>query len=43
MIHIAPFVSTFFHEYLPVHRGYSVATCETYAHALRRPWSSFRP
>ena len=32
---IAPFVTGFVREHMPVARGYSLQTCETYAHALR--------
>jgi site-specific recombinase XerD len=35
MTSIAALVSTFFREYLPVERGCSQQTCETYAHAFR--------
>ena len=32
---IAPYVTSFVREYMPVVRGYSQETCETYSHALR--------
>jgi integrase/recombinase XerD len=35
MTPIAPLVTAFLREHLPVERGFSPHTCETYAHALR--------
>lgn len=35
MTPIAPLITTFLREYLPIERGYSSNTCETYAHAFR--------
>jgi len=35
MTPIAPLITAFLREYMPTERGYSVHTCETYAHAFR--------
>lgn len=35
MIPIAPLITSFLREHMPVERGYSLHTCETYAHAFR--------
>lgn len=35
MTPIAPLITAFLREYMPSERGYSVHTCETYAHAFR--------
>jgi integrase/recombinase XerD len=35
MTPIAPLITAFLREYLPLERGYSSNTCETYAHAFR--------
>jgi site-specific recombinase XerD len=35
MISIAPLITAFLREHLPVERGYSPHTCDTYAHAFR--------
>jgi integrase/recombinase XerD len=35
MTPIAPLVTAFLRQYMPAERGYSLYTCETYAHALR--------
>ncbi|HUV96470.1 MAG TPA: site-specific integrase, partial [Acidobacteriaceae bacterium] len=35
MTTIAPLITAFLREHLPVERGYSPNTCETYAHAFR--------
>ena len=35
MTPIAPLITSFLREHLPVERGYSPNTCETYAHAFR--------
>lgn len=35
MTPIAPLITAFLREYMPTERGYSMHTCETYAHAFR--------
>ena len=35
MTPIAPLITTFLREHMPIERGYSPNTCETYAHAFR--------
>jgi site-specific recombinase XerC len=35
MTPIAPLITAFLREHMPVERGYSPNTCETYAHAFR--------
>jgi integrase/recombinase XerD len=35
MTPIAPLMTSFLREHLPVEQGYSPHTCETYAHAYR--------
>ena len=35
MTPIAPLITDFLREYLPVERGYSPHTCDSYAHAFR--------
>ena len=35
MTTIAPLITDFLRKHLPVERGYSPNTCETYAHAFR--------
>lgn len=35
MTPIAPFITAFLREHMPVERGYSPNTCDTYAHAFR--------
>jgi hypothetical protein len=35
MTPIAPLVTAFLRQYMPAERGYSLHTCETYAHAFR--------
>jgi len=35
MTPIAPLITRFLREHLPIERGYSPHTCETYAHAFR--------
>jgi len=35
MTQIAPLITSFLREHMPVERGYSPHTCETYAHAFR--------
>ena len=35
MTPIAPLISDFLRDYLPVERGYSPHTCDSYAHAFR--------
>jgi site-specific recombinase XerD len=35
MTPIAPFMTTFLREHMPIERGYSPNTCETYAHTFR--------
>jgi site-specific recombinase XerD len=35
MTPIAPLITAFLREYMPIERGYSPHTCETYAHAFR--------
>ena len=35
MTPIAPLMTTFLHEHMPVEQGLSPHTCETYAHAFR--------
>ena len=35
MTPIAPLITDFLREHMPVERGYSPHTCETYAHAFR--------
>ena len=35
MTPIAPLITAFLREYMPVERGFSPHTCETYTHAFR--------
>jgi len=35
MTPIAPLITAFLREHMPIERGYSPHTCETYAHAFR--------
>ena len=35
MTPVAPLITAFLREYMPVERGFSPHTCETYAHAFR--------
>ena len=35
MTPIAPLITAFLREHMPIERGYSPNTCETYAHAFR--------
>lgn len=35
MTPIAPLITAFLREYMPIERGYSPHTCETYAHACK--------